>query len=309
VTAPNQSLDGKYTLKLAKGLIYTCYKQAGIDGELEGFEQSPLQAELGQIKAGWNEGLFRYLDETINLLNTAEYAILTAAISNEDKSYFTLVVLLHQIKSNLSAVRVLSSLGLDSQARLALRALYENGIALCRAVIDPDFREKFRNVRTFDDTNEFWHTHISKSKTEKFLKKYNDENQEKCHLVSGDTFEQIYKNLGTTAHPNFLFSHFEYVRNHFGENAKDGFFAGSEAATEFVLTNANHIAFAVVNFLWLKREPICGDSKWVRLGRFYQIEENGKVIDAVGRICGLMQLLLMKWSNRQKADFDPDVRF
>ncbi|MGK8638724.1 hypothetical protein ACRS7F_04940 [Brucella anthropi] len=305
----DQRLDGSYTLRLARNLIFLSYKEAGItEFKIEFFEKSPVVKELGATPSGWNEGLFRYLDECINLLNASEYCFLTPQAIDKNKGYSSIIVLIHQMKSNCAAVRLLGAYGLDSQARLSLRALYENGIGLCRALVDKEFRLNFFRVKSSSDSNEFWHKYISKSKSEKFLVSYNGQNAVKCPLVVGDTFKDIYQRLGVSAHPNYIFSHFEYLDSVTKEENLDRLFNGSEAATEFVLTSACHIVLSVIFFMSQTNPEISLKTPWIMkksiFGKFEYVDD---VLKCVGKISGILMLMLMKWSNRQKADFDPLV--
>ena len=224
-----ENFGGIYSLRLARNFIYMAYKQGGIEEPVENFEQSPLTRDFGPVPEGWNSGLFRYLDECINIVNTAEYCLLSASLQLSDKSYSSFVILLNQIKSNASAIRVLGKIGLDSQSRLALRALYENAIGLSRAVIDPDFRLEFKRAANQNESNSFWHQYMSKGKSEKYLIEYNKsaDSKKMCPFVLTDDFREIHKILGISAHPNYLGSHFEYL-DHMSSNLKlDNMFSGS----------------------------------------------------------------------------------
>lgn len=302
--------DGQYTIRLARNLIFVSYQQAGFDVKIERFEPSPIAGDLGPVPRGWNEGLFRYLDETINLINTSEYCLLLAGAINKKDSYKSLTVLTHQIKSNLSAIRLMSTYGLDSQTRIIIRSLYENCVALCRSLIDRDFRERFMASKSIEETNKFWHQNLSKHKSEKALEDYNSKNERKCLLVLGEPFNDIRRKIGVSAHPNFLLSQFEYFDSLKREPNDDKIFPGSEASSEFVLTSSNHIALATLAFVSTVSETICDDAPWIiRTGIFGEFEKCSSVLQSIGKVSGLMQLFLAKWSNRQKASFNPAIHF
>lgn len=311
MNASDQRLDGNYTIKLARNLIFKSYQEAGIVGRpLEYFEKSSMVADLGEVPSGWNEGLFRYLDETISFLNTTEYCFLTAAALNKHNKYSSIIIIIYQMKSNAAAVRLLSSHGLDSQARLSLRALYENGIALCRALIDEEFRFNFSKVMSASEANKFWHQYMSKSKSEKFLQSYNASGLAACPLVAGDTFKDIYERLGVSAHPNYIFSSFEYIESFSSDSNLDAMFNGSKSATEFVLTSACHVVLSVLSFLSHNNPEVGLKTRWkMKTNIFKELECVEDVLACIGKISGVMTLMLMKWSNRQKGDFDPSVHF
>lgn len=303
----DQRLDGNYTLKRALDLIFMSYKESGIAGvKVELFEESPVAQELGATPSGWNEGLFRYLDECIYLLNLSEYCFLTPQVIDKSNGYSSIIILIHQMKSNCAAVRLLSSHGLDSQARLSLRALYENSIAICRSLIDEDFRAGFSSVTSTSTANEFWHKYMSKAKSEKFLESYNENCAVPCPLVSGDNFKEIYRRLGVSAHPNYLFSHFEYIKSFNNEEKTDRLFSGSKAATEFVLSSTCQITLATITFILLVSPEKSSNTPWImKYGIFEQFEYVRDIIKCIGKLSFIMLMMLMKWSNRQKVDFDP----
>lgn len=305
---PNGKLDG-YTLKMARNLIFKAYEAAGAKGDLGSCAASPMAKELGQIPDGKYEGLFRYLDECLNLTHVSEFALITAMGVTKDQSIASLVILMHQIRSNGAAVRVLSALGLESQARITLRALYENCLAFCRAVVDGEFRVEFRSASTMESANEFWHRFLSKSKTERFLSQYNSEHPKApCPLVIGDLFSGIYNKLGVTAHPNYIFSQFGWQDAMLGDD--DNVFPGSKAATEFTLTSANHLILAALIFLGIQAEGVCKDARCNLPGsRFSDFPTSAAALKALGTASMIMLAMLMKWINRQRSDFDPEKHY
>lgn len=308
MSGETEKFDGIYSVRLARNLIFTAYKQGGIEEPVENFERSPLERDFGPVPEGWNSGLFRYLDECINIVNTAEYCLLSASLQISDKSYSSFVILLNQIKSNASAIRVLGKIGLDSQSRLALRALYENAIGLSRAIVDPEFRLNFKQAANQNESNSFWHLYMSKGKSERYLSEYNKSAGGKkiCPFVLTNDFKEMHKVLGVSAHPNYLGSHFEYLDHMSNALKLDQMFSGPEAATEFVMTNVCHMVLAAIAFLSFWGDELCGESEWIiRDGRFGKFIKNRELLASLGKISGIMLLMLMKWSNRQKIDFDP----
>jgi hypothetical protein len=303
--------DGNYTLRHARNFIYVSYEHAGLQYDLDALGNSPLSEELGKVPDAWNSGLFRYLDESINLANNAEYALLFASVVKSDPSIFTLVVLLNQIKANAIGIRILENHGLDDQSRIMLRTLYENCLALCRAIIDPDFREAFRAAKDAQQTNEFWHRHMSKSKCEKYLLEYNKTAKQVCLFVLGDTFKAVHALLGVSAHPNYLFSSFEF-KNRFS-SARDNIASDHSGATEFVLTNACTMVLCAICFLGVAGEKF-GDNIEVSIKEnprslLSRCKTGDVALRKNGEVAAMMFLMLAKWGNRQKKDFDPERHF
>jgi hypothetical protein len=308
----DQKYDGTYSIKLARNFIGMSYKQAGIEDTLESFEISSLEREFGKISEEWNAGLFRYLEECISILNTCEYCVLSSALKRNEKNLFPIFVLLKQIKDNASAIRLLSSIGLDSQSRIILRALYENSIAFSRSVIDENFRSKFQLVNSPKESNKFWFEFMKGSKSEDYLKNYNTTapNNKKCLIVLLEHIDELYKILGVSAHPNYFGSVIEYTESIKSEQNLDSIFPGSNSATEFVLVNSCLLSLLNITFLSLWSEEICRNTEWIfKLKRFDGFEKNKEVLDRFGIVSNFMIHMLLKWSNRQKKDFNPDIHY
>lgn len=306
----NSELAKIYKNRMARNLIYMSYKTAEIEVPLNCFEISTLTDHLGPVPPSWNEGLFRYLDECINLLNTVEMCILSTHPIDEKNKLSALLILCHQIKGHATSIRILCSNGLDSQSRIIVRALYENCIAFCRALIDKKFRDSFREVETAEQSNEFWHKFISRSKSENYLIDYNKNNKNKCPLVISEEVSFIYKNLGISAHPNYLFSVHHYAKNYrLGPNTGQ-FVNGPELASEFVLSGSCHIILSTINFLGTTSNCCIKTAPWgIKGSIFDNITTNTDLFFTLGKISTLMSLMLMKWTNRQMQDFDPKVHF
>lgn len=305
--------EGNYTVRLARNLIYISYKEAGIEYDIDSFEQSRLSNELGEYPAIWNAGLFRYLDECICLVANAKYLLLFSMVNKKLNSSPSPLILLSQILNNAIAIRVLQNHGLDDQARIALRALYENCIAFCRALVDEEFRENFRLSRTPEETNEFWHKNMSKSKCEKFLIKYNETTSFKCPLVLGDSFNDIRCIVGISSHPNYLYSSMHFTAVWSDVNSLDKLASTHHTASELVLINTCQMVLSVMHFLSYFGEQLGESVSSIIEANPESLLSRSKTVDVAlrknGRIAALMFLMLAKWSNRQKEHFDPEKHF
>ncbi len=305
--------DGNYTVRLARNFIYKSYQEAGIQFDLNQMMRSSLEDELGKLPDGWNAGLFRYLDECIALLNNAEFTLTFAVAQRRDSSLGALITLIHQIKCNVIAIRVLGNHGLDDQCRLTLRALYENCIALCRAVVDVEFRAAFSAATSTAKANSFWHTYIARSKSETYLSSYNKMAKRKCPFVIGGWFENARLILGVSAHPNFLGSSIAWKNRWADSETLDSIASAHHAASEFVLANTCQMALCAASFLGYFGDELGGDAPTFLAENpnclLSQAKTAKAALDKNGRAASLMFLMLAKWINRQRKNFDPEKHF
>lgn len=307
-----KDVSSEYPRKQAANLISACYNHNGADVKSKFLEKSILEGDLGELPDTWNVGLFRFLDESIYLMKFLGYFTLAKALQAQE--HRSMAMLTYQIEKNLLAVRVLSAAGLDASARQNLRALFEMCQAACRCVVDREFSENFSQPATPEEANKFWHQFIAKGKTEKFLKKYNEENEFKCGLVLDEKFEDVSKILGVGAHPNFLGWGFDFKndwQNSVLEEAQGTMFEfSSRQASELVLATASQIAFLTITFC---AKQISTTHSTLGLltenPMFKHCESDRTTIEAIGSNSALMFLMLCKMINRAKPDFDPKTHF
>ena len=121
---------------------------------------SSLDTQLG--------ALYVFVDECLGLLRYTTHYFLSGIPDSGQTSalYYRLAV--KQLR-NLSAVRVLCAAGLDGNARMQLRLLYETSLVWVRVLFDPVFRADFERAIGPKDANTFWHEHMSKGRNEKWL--------------------------------------------------------------------------------------------------------------------------------------------
>lgn len=307
------SFDGNYTVRHARNFIYVSYREAGVQFAIDQLNQSTFAGELGPIPESWNAGLFRYIDECISLLNNAEFTLLLAGVQRGDVTARPLITLLHQIKSNAIAIRALGNHGLDDQCRITLRALYENCIVLCRAIVDVEFRAAFSAANSAAKANEFWHGNIARSKSEIYLTRYNETAERKCPFVLGDTFQNVRTVLGISAHPNFLLASMVFNNRMMDSLSSDSIASAHHATSEFVLANACQMALCAVSFLGLFGDELGGDASTLLDANPHCLlsqSKNARVaLERSGKVASLMFLMLVKWINRQRKDFDPEKHF
>lgn len=303
-------IEKGYSIRLARNFIYLAYKQADLEFYLEGHRKSAVEGEFGEIPEAWNAGLFRYLDECVLLLNNIQYALLMSLMQkSQDENWSSVLILLNQIKSNCIAIRVVLNHGLDDQARILLRALYENCLALSRSLVDPNFRGEFKKASDLKGSNEFWHRFMSKGKTINYLKNYNKLNSKKCPLVLGDTFAEVISKIGIQTHPNYLYSSHHFLTILSDISTNDTVAANHAASSELVLSSACHFSLLTLAFLSEFNNELGCSARCEIPDAPHSILTRSKTVDVllkrVGTIAALMAVMLMKWINRNRSDFDP----
>lgn len=298
-----------YSRNEAISLICACYNNFGSNLDVESLKSSILEDSLGEMGDSWNVGLFRFLDEAVYLFRLVEH-FATAAVG-KNKSLRAQMILCHQVGKTLLAVRILGASGLDGPARQNLRALYEMCIALCRCLVDPNFMRDFADQPSFESANEFWHRYMSKQRTEKFLKSYNETAQEKCLLVEEDELGKIIKALGVGAHPNYLGWAFDWKAEFSCPAEMENMFhLDARRSTEMVLSTACFLSLATLKFV----SGRIADSS-IQLGilgdnpAFMHYRDDLEALRGIGKTAGLMFLMVAKLTNRNKPNFDPEVHF
>lgn len=305
---PNKEIG--YSVRLARNFIYLAHKEAELEYSVKAHERSPYEGELGNIPTVWNAGLFRYLDECVSLLNSVEFALLMRqAADNGDASRWALITLFGQIKSNCVAIRVIANHGLDDQARILLRSLFENCTALSRAIIDSEFRANFHAASSPKESNHFWHGYMAKGKTIAYLTRHNEISTKKCPLVMGDLFDNMLTVIGVQAHPNYLYSSFNWSRRWSDQSAQHTIASNHAAASELVLSSVCQLVLTTIVFVGMFGQELGAKAACEIPDAPDSILTRSKtadvVIERVGKIAGIMSLMLMKWVNRQRPDFDP----
>lgn len=299
----------EYSRQQAVAILRTCYNNYGSNVRDEVISKSFVEDSLGDLPDHHNSGLFRILDEAIYLYQLVSYFSLAAA--SLEKSQSSQMILFYQIKKNLMAVRVLSANGLDGPARQNLRTLFEMCHSLCRCLVDPEFMQEFSKQSSLESANKFWHLFISKQKNEKFLTLYNEFSEHKCPLVGGDNFSKAYSVLGVGAHPNYLGWVLDF-KSDWEQNSNDDemFSFYPTQSTEFVLVNACEISLSTLSFTASKIRDISRPlALFEKNPLFKHYDDDLSALDGIGKTAGLITVMLAKWINRQKPNFDPEIHF
>lgn len=152
--------------------------------------------------------LYALVDEQVALLRLISWYFISGIPNSSTValSYYRIAV--RQMRT-LASIRLQCTFGLDTNARLQLRLLYENAVLWVRLRIDADAFKDFSESSSIEKANAFWHKYLSKSKTERFL---SNEFSASGHIWLGgceEAITQLRNNVGLTAHPSMLSSLFD----------------------------------------------------------------------------------------------------
>jgi hypothetical protein len=178
--------------------------------------------------------LYVFIDEYIALFRYAGFYF-TSAIPNSPAAATTFYRLSARQARNLASIRLLCSTGLDTNARMLVRLLYETSLLWSRFLLDEDARIEFEKCFDSKSANEYWHKYLSKGKTESFMIKATEE---KGLLWLGnykEAIEELKAKNSLTAHPTNLLSWFDGVEDLRTENYAIN---PPTAASHFTLSHA-----------------------------------------------------------------------
>jgi hypothetical protein len=161
------------------------------------------------IKDAQLASLFAYIDEYIALLRILANFQLQSATQGLKPSGTYYKIIIRQIK-HLTSIRLLCSHGLDTDARIILRLLFETGLTWTRFQLDDKFRQDYENVQTFKDSNAFWHTYLSKGKTETYIKEELTKRQSVWIGSMEDQIDHMKEILSSISHPSNIADDFSY---------------------------------------------------------------------------------------------------
>lgn len=292
----------------ASSLVYMAYKHGGVELTRAHFSDAVLEKELGgYADRSSHAGLFRFFDESIYLVHLLYMQAIFNVSASGNPCHQALPSLLFNVRQTACAVRTLQMYGLDLPSRLNLRFLRESLLCLCRAWRDIDFSEQYLSVKTFKEANEFWHRYLAKNRTEEYLSRHASESGKAAYLLS-DEFQAVSDVLGAGAHPNFLgiqFDHSKYWRD-----PDDTALGLSKNSSEFVLSNATIMIFAAIAEVALAVSDTLTDIGPLEGNpMFAHVSGGAQASCFIGSSSMLMLLLLIKYVNRNRENFDPMVHF
>ncbi|MDQ9171723.1 hypothetical protein Q8A64_15015 [Oxalobacteraceae bacterium R-40] len=154
--------------------------------------------------------LYVFVDEFIALFRYSSFYFMSAIPEGGSRATTFYRLSIRQTK-NLASIRLLCSSGLDTNARMLLRLLYETSLLWSRFLIDESCRIEFEGCVDTNLTNDFWHKYLAKGKNEKFMKAAAAE-RGLIWLGNLDaTMEDMKVKNSLTAHPTNLASYFDGI--------------------------------------------------------------------------------------------------
>lgn len=160
--------------------------------------------------------LYAFLDEYIVLLRCQSIYFLSAVHENSPSAMTFYRLSIRQLRT-LTSIRVLCSHGLDANARLQLRLLYETAQLWARFKLDRDILSEYTACTTTESANQFWHKYLSKEKTERYLR--NQVQEGRMSWIGGmeDEIHDLKQKLSLVAHPTFIADHHETLADWNGD--------------------------------------------------------------------------------------------
>ena len=138
-------------------------------------------------------------------------------LSFEDNQYlFVRKTLLSAIVADMVCIRKVILSGFDTHARILLRSFSETVDIFTLCLISDELCLEFQKSQTYEQTNDFWHKHISKGKAKinirtkirDRLSKLDIDQSDSEEILSGlnSYFDDEDKMMGSVVHPSFLSS-------------------------------------------------------------------------------------------------------
>jgi len=203
---------------------------------------------ISDVKLG---ALFALLDELVFIVRYQCHYLTSCVDSVNNTHAVTYLRFCTGMLSTLWSIRILSSIGLDLNARTQLRYLYELAILWSRIQVDSDARDQFEKT-SLQATNLYWHKFLSRRKSEKYLL---EGVKSGSFTWSGATqkLDEIYEKLSLSAHPGFWGLYFE-TSTDFNGRGDNIVKRDAEGATLFTLSSTI--------FLSLLPFSVNGISEW-----------------------------------------------
>lgn len=168
-----------------------------------------VQNELGiDVRDAPISALYAFVDEYIILLRCQSIYFLSVVHENSPSAMTFYRLSIRQLRT-LTSIRALCSYGLDANARLQLRLLYETAQLWARFRIDRDTLSDYTACSTPESANKFWHKYLSKEKTERYLR--NQVQEGRVSWIGGveDQINDLKQKLSLVAHPTFIADYHE----------------------------------------------------------------------------------------------------
>jgi hypothetical protein len=154
----------------ARFVIRGLYERSGFVLAGEDMPGDMVRSEYGQDLADNPlSALFTFVDELTAVVRFLSVGFIVGMPADPDGAGFYYKLAAKTV-ATLGAIRALSVLGLDGNARMQLRHHYETMLLWSRARLDDDARLRFSRVQTSEEANIYWNTHLAREKSEKFIR-------------------------------------------------------------------------------------------------------------------------------------------
>lgn len=164
-----------------------------------------IRQEIGDNAENCTIGIYFSLLNEIILLSRYRSYYYMAAISSNKEAIIDYNFAVRATRA-AGAIRVLCGRGLDVDARMLLRNIYELSLLRCRILLYPDLREEYVASESSRSANEFWHKHIKGGRLRASVeRKARELGIPWLGLVNdGENLDQIEKICGLTSHPTWI---------------------------------------------------------------------------------------------------------
>jgi len=208
----------------AINLLKISYKNDGFPVREKTLGQQ-VSEEFGNQLSEHRHGCFyALLDEQLGLMRFVVWYFTSCLFTEKVKGVQHLRLATSQFNA-LASIRLLCSRGFDIAARMQLRLLYENSIIWSRLLIDEEASKEWDRSFSLEQGNLFWHKYISKSKTEKYMKRAAEE-RGFTWLGNDELSVASLKNIvGFATHPT-VFASYLNAKHDFNSTSRNGLVLG-----------------------------------------------------------------------------------
>ncbi|MGS2743747.1 hypothetical protein ACU6TU_09140 [Halomonas sp. LS-001] len=196
-----------------------------------------VENELGiDVRGAPFAALYAFVDEYIILLRCQSMYFLSVDHKNSPTAMTFYRLSIRQLRT-LTSIRTLCSYGLDANARLQLRLLYETAQLWARFRIDSDVLCDYTACTNPESANKFWHKYLSKEKTERYLR--NQVQEGRVSWIGGmeDQINDLKQKLSLVAHPTFIADYHETLAD-WNDSLETGVIIKPLTSSYFTLSKA-----------------------------------------------------------------------
>lgn len=192
------------SINQARFVIRGFYEQCGFVFTGEGMPGDVVRSEFGQELTDNPLGaLFTFVDEATAIIRFLSVGFLVGVPTDPDGAGFYYKMAAKTV-ATLGAIRTLSFLGFDGNARMQLRHHYETMLLWSRARLDDEARLRFSQAQTPEEANLYWNTYLAREKSEKFIRAILGEDAALWVGFIPDVQERIRKIMSLSSHPSNL---------------------------------------------------------------------------------------------------------